>query len=392
MPDNPAPRSLLRTRTGHHAQVGNVELFFDLIFVFAVTQLSHGLIEHPTPTGLLHTAILLGAVWWGWIDTAWATNWLDVDRPLVRGLLFVMMGAGVVMSAALPEAFDEHGAAFGIAFAFFQILRTGFVLWAVRNDPVLRENFQRILVWHAAAALLWAAGGLAPEDARLGIWLAALALDSIAPALNFYVPGLGRSHTGDWTVEGHHLSERLSLFTIIALGESILVMGATAAGLDWTFANAAALLVSFLGSVAMWWIYFSASAGAATETIASARDPGRIARLAYTYVHVIPIAGIIITAVGDEWVLHHPLGHTDPKTALAVLGGPALYLLGVGLFKLAVFGKISPSRLAGLVLLGLVAPFSLMLPPLALAAIATGVLIVVGAWETIALSRGAESA
>ena len=87
MPDNHANHPLLRTRTGKHAPVGNVELFFDLIFVFAVTQLSHGLLEHPTPMGLLQTAILLGAVWWGWIDTAWATNWLDVDKPLVRGLL-----------------------------------------------------------------------------------------------------------------------------------------------------------------------------------------------------------------------------------------------------------------------------------------------------------------
>lgn len=392
MPDDHANHALLRTRTGQHAAVGNVELFFDLIFVFAITQLSHSLLQHPSPDGLLHTAILLGAVWWMWIDTAWATNWLDVDKPVVRGLLFVLMGAGLVMSAALPKAFGDSGMTFGLALAFFQILRTGFVLWAVRGDTVLRENFQRILVWHGAAALLWAAGGFAPVDARLWIWLAALALDSMAPALNFFVPGLGRSHTGDWTVEGHHLSERLSLFTIIALGESILVMGATAAGLDWTWTNAAALLVSFVGSVAMWWIYFSAAAGAATETIAKSDDPGSIARLAYTYVHIIPIAGIIVTAVGDEWVLHHPMGHTEPKVALAVLGGPALYLLGVALFKLAVLGKVSPSRMAGLVLLGCAAPFSLMLPPLALGAIATAVLIIVAAWETIALKRGAVSA
>lgn len=392
MPDDHANHALLRTRTGRHAQVGNVELFFDLVFVFAITQLSHSLLEHPTPMGLLQTAILLGAVWWGWIDTAWATNWLDVDKPVVRGVLFLMMGAGLVMSAALPHAFGKHGAGFGIAFAAFQIFRTGFVLWAVRGDKVLRENFQRILVWHGAAALLWAAGGLAPEDTRIWFWLAALAVDSIAPALSFYVPGLGRSRTGDWTVEGHHLSERLGLFTIIALGESILVMGATASGLDWSWPNATALGVAFLGSVAMWWIYFSAAAGAATEAIGKSDDPGAIARLAYTYVHILPIAGIIITAVGDEWVLHHPLGHTEPKVALAVLGGPALYLLGVLLFKLAIFGKVSPSRAAGIVMLALIGLFSLSLPPLALGALATGVLVIVGAWETIALKRGATSA
>lgn len=392
MTDNHADHALLRTRTGGNARVGFVELFFDLVFVFAVTQLSHSLIEHPTPQGLFQTAVLLGAVWWGWIDTAWATNWLDVDKAPVRLLLFGMMGAGLFMSAAIPLAFEGRGAVFGLAFAALQMSRTGFVLWAVRNDPVLKSNFQRILVWHGAAAAVWVIGGLAPAEVRLWIWLGALAIDSAAPMLNFRVPGLGRSLTGDWTVEGGHLAERCGLFTIIALGESVLVMGATTAGLPWTPVLMIAFAATFIGALAMWWVYFSSNAEAASHVISDARDPGSIARLAYTYVHVLPIAGIIVTAVGDEWVLAHPTGHTDLKTALAVVGGPALFLLGVLLFKLAVFRRLSPSRLTGLILLAALAPFSLMLSPVALCLFTTAVLILVGAWETIALSRGASSA
>jgi low temperature requirement protein LtrA len=382
-------RALLRTRDGGHAKVGYVELFFDLVFVFAVTQLSHSLIAHPTPIGLLQTAILLGAVWWGWVDTAWATNWLDVDKVPVRAVLFGMMGAGLVMSSALPQAFADRGWIFGLAYAAFQIGRTGFVLWAVRHDPVLRSNFQRILVWHAGAALVWAVGGFLAPETRLIAWIVAFGLDCAGPVLSFRVPGLGKSSTGDWTVEGGHLAERCALFTIIALGESMLVMGATAAGLPWTPGLLIAFAAAFLGAVAMWWIYFSANADAAAHVIAHAEDPGAIARMAYTYVHILPIAGIIVTAVADEWAIAHPTGHTDVKTALAVVGGPALFLLGVLLFKLAIFRKVSPSRLTGLILLAALAPFSLMLPPLGLTAAATAILVFVGAWESIALARGA---
>jgi low temperature requirement protein LtrA len=383
-----ADQPLLRTRTGKHAPVGYVELFFDLVFVFAVTQLSHSLIAHPTLTGLMHTAMLLGAVWWVWIDTAWATNWLDVDKPLVRTMMFLLMAAGLVMSSALPDAFEARGMAFGLALGVIQIGRTGFVLWAVRGDPVLRGNFQRILVWHGGAALLWIAGGLASPETRPWVWLAALAIDSIGPAMSFRFPGLGKSNTGDWTVEGGHLSERLSLFTIIALGESILVMGATAAELPWTPAVILAFVSAFLGSVAMWWIYFAASARAASDTISHSADPGRLARLSYTYVHIIPIAGIIVTAVGDEWALAHPMGHADVKMALAVVGGPALFLLGTLLFKYSIFGRVSPTRLTGLVLMAGLGAVSLMLSPLLLAVGSTAVLILVAAMETVMIARG----
>jgi low temperature requirement protein LtrA len=340
----------------------------------------------------LQTAILLGAVWWVWIDTAWATNWLDVDRAPVRILLFGMMGAGLLMAVALPRAFEDRGSMFGLALAAVQLSRTGFVLWAVRGDPVLRGNFQRIILWHGAAVALWVLGGFLEGDARLIAWLAALGVDSLAPMVGFRVPGLGVSRTEDWTVEGGHMAERCALFTIIALGESVLVIGATAAGLPWSPPLLVAFASAFLGALAMWWIYFSASAEAAAHVIAASRNPGAIARLAYTYIHILPIAGIIVVAVGDEWTLAHPTGHADLKTILAVIGGPALYLAGVLLFKLAVFRRLSPSRTTGLVLLAGLAAVSGLLAPMHLSVGATAILVLVGAWESIALARGAESA
>src|ERR1044072_5060180 len=141
--------TLLRDRNSdHRAEVTSVELFFDLVFVIAVTQVSHALVEHLTWLGALEAAIMLLAVWWAWIDTAWITNWLDPHKPLVRLMLFVLMALGLVMSSSLPEAFGERGFAFTVAFVVFQLGRTLFTLWAVRGDAELLRNFVRIFIWY----------------------------------------------------------------------------------------------------------------------------------------------------------------------------------------------------------------------------------------------------
>jgi low temperature requirement protein LtrA len=368
---------------GEHARVTFVELFFDLVFVFAVTQLSHALIAHPTPLGVLETGLLLMAVWWAWIYTAWVTNWLDPEFPPVRIMLFVMMAAGLVLSASIPHAFEERGLVFAAAFVFIQVGRSAFTLWCMRRDDVQRLNFARILSWLVLSGVFWIAGGFAHDGARLALWAVALGIEYVSPALAFWTPGLGRSTTQDWDVEGGHLAERCALFTIIALGESILVMGATVADLDWTPAVIAAFSSAFLGSLAMWWIYFSSTAEAASEAIAGSDNPGRVARIAYTYAHLLPVAGIIVAAVGDEWVIHHPVGHGDLKTALALIGGPALFLLGATLFKLAVFRRWSVTRLTGLLALAILSPFALAMSPLALSIATTSVLMLVGAWESL---------
>lgn len=382
-----ARTNLLRIRHGHdHSRVTFVELFFDLVFVFAVTQLSHTLLERPTALGFAQTMLLLLAVWWVWIDTSWATNWLDPQTAPVRLMLFAMMLAGLVLSTSIPHAFDSSGPAFAAAYVAMQVGRCLFVMWCLRRHSVGNfRNFQRITAWRAFAGVFWIAGAVADGDARFGLWACALFLDCLAPVVGFYVPGLGRSTVADWDVEGSHMAERCGLFIIIALGESILVIGATFGKLPWTATTIAAFLASFVGSIAMWWIYFNIGAEKASRTISVSADPGRLARLAYTYFHLPIVAGIIVSAVADELVLTHPAGHIDLKTTFAVLGGPALYLLGNILFKRAIWGRLPLSHLVGLGLLALLIPVAAVASPLALGAAATVILVIVGAWETRSL-------
>ena len=383
---------LLRRRDGHDAgRVGMVELFFDLVFVFAVTQLSHAILAHPGPRTALEVCLLLTAVWWVWIYTSWATNWLDPERVPVRLCLFALMLAGLALSVSIPQAFGERGVVFAAAYASMQVGRTAFFLWAVRNERVnMRRNFQRIFAWLALAAAFWIWGGLADGDARLALWAVALGIEVVSPALYFWVPGLGRSSVADWDVDGGHMAERCALFIIIALGESLLVTGATFAQASWNGTIVAGFASAFVGTVAMWWLYFHRGATAGHHRIAAAADPGRQARLAYTYLHLPIVAGIIVCAVADEMVLVHP-GHADTAAMVAMIGGPALYLGGVAAFKWVSHDRPLPplSHVVGLALLAvLVVPAALhLLSALALHVATTAVLVVVGAWEELSLRR-----
>ncbi|QEL24681.1 hypothetical protein FQV39_20390 [Bosea sp. F3-2] len=381
------PGALLRERVEHqHARVSYVELFFDLVFVFAITQISHTLLEHFSGLGLAQAAFLLGAVWWVWIYTSWVTNWLDPEQAPVRLMLFVLMLFGLIMSCSVPGAFGSSGLAFAGAYVAIQLGRSLFTTASLKDaSPTNYRNFQRITIWLSVSALFWIAGGLSEGNLRFGLWIIALGIEYAGPALGFHVIGLGRSMTTDWDVEGGHLAERCALFIIIALGESILITGATAAKLPVTGVNLTAFLNSFVSSVAMWWIYFHIGAERGSHVIAHASDPGRIARIAYTYLHVLLVAGIILVAVGDELVIAHALGHTDAKTAIAVVAGPAFYLLGNLLFKRVTGGWYPLSHLVGLGLLALLVPAWTVLPPLGFSLTATAILILVAAWEAISL-------
>jgi low temperature requirement protein LtrA len=377
-------QTLLRERIeGEETRVGFVELFFDLVFVFAITQLSHFLLEHFTPLGALQTILLLMAVWWVWIYTGWVTNWLDPDKIPVRLMLFVLMLAGLVLSTSIPEAFGPRGLGFALAYVLMQIGRSLFMLWAVKGvNHANFQNFQRITIWLAVSGVFWLAGGLAEGEARLGLWAAAIAIEYVSPAVGFFVPGLGRSETSDWDVEGSHLAERCGLFIIIALGESILVTGATFARLDWNPISATAFVLAFAGSIAMWWIYFNIGAERGSRHIARSSDPGRVARFAYTYIHLLLVGGIILAAVGDELVLAHPGGHVDAKTVLTVVGGPTLYVAGNLLFKYAISGRWLLSHLIGLGLLALVAMGSALVNPAVLSLASFAALVAVAVLET----------
>jgi low temperature requirement protein LtrA len=348
----------LRDRAGEQ-RVTNIELFFDLVYVFAVTQLSHHLLAHPTVEGALRTALLLAIVWLAWAYTTWVTNWFDPERLALRAVLLAQMLASLVMSAALPEAFGHRGLMVAGALVAMQVGRTIFVVLVTPVGP-LRRNFERILIWLAVSGALYLAGGFANGHVREGLWLLAVVVDVGGAAVGFYTPGLGRSRTDEWTIAGGHFAERCQLFMIIALGESIVVIGQALAGAHPISARSvAAFVTAFAGSAALWWVYFDRSAAEAARIIAASPDPGRLGRSAYTWVHPIMVAGIIVAAAADQRVFEHPAVRADTPTAWMVLGGSGLFLAGHATFKAIVWRVVPWTRLAAvavLALLGLAAP------------------------------------
>ena len=376
-----------------HSRVTFVELFFDLVFVFAVTQISHTLVHHFTPLGAVHVAVLFLAVWWVWVYTAWVTNWLNPELTPVRLLLFSMMLGGLVLSTTIPTAFEGRGLWFAIAYATMQVGRTAFWLFATpRHRTAVRHNAIRILTWLSISAVLWIAGGLSEGDTRLWLWIAAVTWEYISPAARFWVPKLGFSSVEAWAVEGGHMAERCALFVIIALGEAIVVNGATFAELDWTANNILAFVSALVGAIAMWWIYFHKGAEAGAERISKSAESGRLARLAYTYLHTPIVAGIILTAVSDELVLKHPTGHSDTRTIVSTVGGPLVFLVGTILFKYAIRGFLQLSHGVGIILLLVLWWFAADLSPLWLSVATTTIMIVVAVWESVSLGSEPEEA
>ncbi len=345
--------TLLRDRNAPgHGRVGFIELFFDLVFVFAVTRLSHLLLGNLTPAGAAQTAFLLLAVWTVWVWTTWASNWLDSRHPTVRLMFLTLMGAGLIMSAAIPEAFGDRALAFAAAFAFMQNARNAVIVWALRGGaPNERRNFIRIQIWLLVGGALWIAGAFAEGEARWAIWIAALFAELGSPWWGFWTPGLGRSTTDDWRVDPAHMAERCGLFVILALGESIIILGATFADLAWDVSHLAAFGLGLTGAAATWWIYFASAAERAEEAFARHRDAGRVARAAYTYAHIPIVAGIILTAVACELVLAHPTARGEAEAFAVILGGPALFLLGNAIFARLACGNYPHSHFAGLLAL-----------------------------------------
>jgi low temperature requirement protein LtrA len=372
------------------------ELFFDLVYVVGVTQVSARLAGDLTYRGALESLLFLLPLWWAWVSTAWFTNWFDPDRRPVRMVLVLIMLASLVMTAAVPEALGDRGLWFAGAYVSIQVGRSAYAVVALRRrrDRVERDGAEydeadrarlrdqeRTLVWALVSAVPWLVGGVVLGPARVVLWALALALDYGAPAVGFRVPGLGRSVTTDWDIEGQHLAERCQLFLIVAFGESILATGATFADDEPTASTVAGLAVAFAGNVALWWVYFDQHAERAADTIARHHDPGRLGRSAYTYLHVPMVAGIIVTAVGDELALSNPTGTTALATAATVLGGPALFVAGHAVFKAVLFRMVSVPRLVTVAALGLLAPTATVVSPLTLSLFATLVVAALAAWD-----------
>jgi low temperature requirement protein LtrA len=381
--------NLLRDRGDAKAPVTQIELFFDLVFVFGVTQVSHFLLKHLDLAGVVEAALLFAALWWVWNYTAWVTNWLEPQCRPVRGALLAVMFAGLALSASLPQAFGSRGAVFACAYVAMQLGRTLFMLWAVRGAPDHVRNFQRIAWWTVLSGLLWLAGGFAAPQARLAWWGGALAIDLISPMLAFWTPILGRADTTGWNVEASHFAERCALFVLIALGESLVVIGATFANAPWDAATFAGFCSTFIGAAALWWIYFDTAAESTRRAFEAADDRGATARIAYTYLHAVLIAGIIVVAVGDELVLAHPHLQSDTTAIACIVGGPALYLIGNAAFRRSLRLRLPNSHLIGLALLGLIAIVGHAFDRLSLGVLVADVLVFVAVAGTVLHARRA---
>jgi low temperature requirement protein LtrA len=276
---------------------------------------------------------------------------------------------------------------FALAFVTIQVGRTGFMLVAVRRSlgtsHPLSRNFQRVLYWLVASGVLWIIGGLLDGDARYALWVLALTGDYGGPVVGFYTPGLGRSRTEVWMIEGGHFAERCWLFVIIALGESILVTGMTFGEIEASAVTVSAFVVAFLGSVALWWTYFDRTEGLAREVITSSENPGLTVLSAYTYSHVPMIAGIIALAAVDELIVAHPGVQGTLASVALTLGGTELFVAGQALFKWAVLGVLPWSRVVVLAALIALVPVGFAMPTLALSGAADLIVVALAVWETL---------
>ena len=323
-----------------------VELFYDLVFVFAVTQISHFLLGHLDWEGAGQAVVCLLVVWWSWNFTTWATNELDTESTLLRVLLIALMLATLLMAIAIPEAWGDRALLFVGSYVAIQIGRTAFLTF-VAGEPgtIERRRAAHILVWFCASGALWLAGGFADGSARTLLWLIALAIDYGGPLVTFRVPFLEPVDPEAWDIGTEHFAERFQLFVIIALGETIVITGTTTSPEVLDAGTIGALAIAFLGTAALWWLYFASIADLAERGLRDADRRTLAARDAYTYIHVVLVAGIIVAAVGDELVIAHPKEELSAAEVAAVVGGPILFLLAQLALRLRMSGTVSARRL-----------------------------------------------
>jgi low temperature requirement protein LtrA len=373
----PEQRPLRERSVGR--QVTNMELFADLVYIFAIIQLSSHLRSDPTVSGVLQSTLLLTMFWLIWIYVTWVTNYMDPGYIEIRLLLIAGMLVSLAMAAALPRAFGDLGLVVGGGYALLQSGRSLFVVLVLRGP--LRKNFERILAWCLVVGAFALAGGLVHGPLRAVLWVLAVATDVTGGLAGFATPGLGRSSTRDWAIDGAHFAARCQAFVLIALGESVIVTGETLSGLhSVTGLSVAGFAVAFAGSVTLWWLYFAHSASASASVIASSRDPGRLARSAYQLVHPVMVAGVIVWSAGDEKILTSPLSSVNTESAWKILGGPALFLVGHAVFNFVVWRRIPWTRVIGAVVVASLALAADALPRIALAACVAAVVaaVVVG--------------
>jgi low temperature requirement protein LtrA len=356
-------------------RVTPLELFFDLAFVFAFTQVTSLLVDDPTWGGVLRGMLVLAALWWAWSGYAWLTSTLDVDEGGVRLAMLASMGAMLFVALAVPGAFGDDAVFFGVVYLLVRVLHL--VLYAIvsRDDPDLRTALLRIVPTELLGASLLVVAGFLEGDKRIGVWVVALAIDYFGPA----VRGLR-----GWWIAPEHFAERHGLVILIALGESIIAIG-VGAGLELVPGVMVAAALGIVVVSALWWLYFDVAAIFARSRLmqASGVEQARIALHSYSYLHLPMIAGIVLFALGLEAVLHDVAEALDTVPAVALCGGASLYLLGHVASLFQTTGRVFRRRTVGaLVLLALI-PAAGEIPALAALALVSTVCSLVVAYEAI---------
>jgi low temperature requirement protein LtrA len=374
--DRPHPTSLVRPREVARA-VTPLELFFDLVYVFTVSQLAHRLLGHVDARGMAETLVLTLAVMYAWFMTVWTSNWLDADRQPVRLLLLSLMFASLVMSTSISGAFGDRAWLFVAGYLAIQIGRTAFAVLAFRGHRLYR-HFANALVWEIGTAPIWIAGIATGSGARLVLWALATLVTYGGVIAGHPLPGRKSPFSSDSQIYAEHLLERFRLFFLIALGETVLTLGNAFAGQPIGADRLLALAVAFTGSVALWWCYFHRAEEAGVRAVQQTEDPSRIVAIG-NYTLILMVVGIIAIAVGDELAIADPNGSIGLAAAVLVFAGPAIFLLAQMGFMRRAAGRVPRSRVLGCIaLLGLAlltAPLSLLAAVIASSAVLVAVAV-----------------
>ncbi|MGN9775908.1 low temperature requirement protein A [Micromonospora sp. H33] len=348
-----------------------LELFFDLVFVFALTRISARAFEDlalepggvegwTVVTGGGKTLLVLFALWAVWQGTAWTTSRYDPHHAWVQLIVMIALVASMVMGVALSRAFRETGMAFAVAYVVAQVSRPLILLIALGEHPY-RGLKVRMLLTFTSTGILWIVGALLPTNPRVVLWATALALEYLAARFGWPVPGLGRSTISKWDIAGEHLAERYQQFFLIALGETILVAGFAFDPGPYGAGQIAAFAAALAATILLWRIYVQRAGQILGEAVAKARHPATIGRSAAD-THLVMIVGLTALAVGYELAIRHPLQQPEHAWVVMALGGPALFLIGRARFEYEVFGRVSPSRWIGALALLASAPLLLHHP------------------------------
>jgi low temperature requirement protein LtrA len=340
-------------------EVSPVELLFDLVFVFAISQLSEHLLEHLSWRGALETIVLLLAVFGIWSLTSFAASMPGISRRSAVEALFTVLALGLFFNAGITTAFEDQPWLFIVPFLACSIGVVFFYTFAV-SSPRMREHGQSMLLWAIPSTALWIVGAFAEPDARLWWWLVAAVIDLTGAWAAHPVPGR-KFRTVEVPFAPAHMIERSRLFLLIALGETILTTGTALSTAHIDAATVLAGILAVLGTIALWGLYFTGSDRLVGEHATTTGDPLRAARLAVNG-QVVTAAGLIVVAVGYETAIHEPLAPAGLTLSLLVFGGPLLYLGLQTWYLRALTGRLSPTRLLGMGALVLAATITWPLP------------------------------